>query len=1248
MKQFKKHAAAIVLGIVALICLLGAATACGVSVVRKEHELRFVVDGRTYDIVTAGDGLTFPDDPEKTGYTFDGWFTDENEWKNSVDENLKIDDNITVYAKFSIINYTITYKDEDGNVLPTDGFELPSSYNVESKRIRLNDYYKEGFAFRGWMDENDEEIRYIYPGMTGNLVLTAIFKAGSYFTITYIDQFNRPNENPTVFMSGDVIELEPLYKADYDFIRWTDGVNTIETLEDLSSDMVLYAEWAIRSGLENFNYTVDDDYLGVEGKPGYITIMSVIDNSLADVVIPDYVSMIKGGALKFCGGFIKSLTIPFLGSSYDESDISHLGYLFGDPSDTSNRSVPAGLESLTVKSGDIQSGSLKNCSNLKKITFGENVRSIGEAALAGCSSLEEIDLPFIGQKYDESKEYNQREVGGYVERADEAKFGYIFNKIPQTLKKVTIRKGFVYNDKDVSSSLGGLFSGGIEELDYTSENDTLYANLFVGAGGLKRITVRGDVKKIEGDLFRYKAETSEIILPETITEIGDGAFIKCPNLVRISIPNVTKIGANAFDGCVSLGEVVAGGKIVSIGDYAFRNCAKLGEIDVGDKLVSIGAGAFEKCEELYFFEIPASVTTIGDDAFKNCTGITEVVNLSSFSSVRGSDDLGGLCKYAWNVCTSADEPRKISKVDGFIIYDRQRPEEGDLLIKYKGTDKEVTIPDGIWIINNSAFYANENITKVIVPESVDQIGMEAFRNCVNLKTVVLSDYVHSFAEYAFAGCTSLDEINIPSTVSHLPMGVFEGCESLETITLPSSLWGIHENAFYGSGLKGEITLPSGLRTLNAGAFGGSKISKIEIPGGITTIEESVFENCSELTDVVLTAGLKIIGEGAFRSCGKLANINLPEGLEEIKAEAFRYCGSLATVDLPASLKVLAAGAFWVSAITSAVIPEEITAIEDNVFALCTALTDVTLHSNITRIGKDAFRRTSITKINIPESVADFGEQAFADCENLTSFVFPSGTHSIGKAVFSGSSKLNAVTFPYIGASPNDESGTLEYYFRDAFNGIPASLKSVGIRTGKIKRSMFETKVNGLWNITTLSLGSGVKEIENGSFEEFKGLKGLILPFAGRSAENVGGKENTLEYLFNILGYQRCETWKSLETLGVLSGEIPEDFYNTMGDQPTANPPVIKTLILGKEVTKISIKIYTERKGGSKILFCGTKDEYNKIKVEGDQTIQNLYFDDSKGIPRYFYSETNPFESGEVTSGNYWHFADGIATPEIWA
>ena len=95
MKQFKKHAAAIVLGIFALICLLGAATACGVSVVRKEHELRFVVDGRTYDIVTAGDGLTFPDDPEKTGYTFDGWFTDENEWKNPLGENVKITENIT-------------------------------------------------------------------------------------------------------------------------------------------------------------------------------------------------------------------------------------------------------------------------------------------------------------------------------------------------------------------------------------------------------------------------------------------------------------------------------------------------------------------------------------------------------------------------------------------------------------------------------------------------------------------------------------------------------------------------------------------------------------------------------------------------------------------------------------------------------------------------------------------------------------------------------------------------------------------------------------------------------------------------------------------------------------------------------------------------------------------------------------------------------------------------------------------------
>ncbi len=1245
MKQLGKYAAATALCIVLLICLLGAVAACGSSAVSKDYELRFVVDGRTYDIVKAGDGIVFPEVPEKAGYTFDGWFTDENEWKNPVGENAKINEDITAFAKFSIINYTITYKDEEGNVLSTDGLDLPSSYNVESGRIRLNDYYKEGFAFRGWLDEASDEIRYIYPGMTGNLVLTAVFKAGSFYNLTYVDRFNRPNENPTVYMDGDVIELQPLHKADYDFKGWSDGFNMIETLENIHGDMVLNAVWELRSGLENFNYTVDDDYLGVEGKPGYITIMSVVDNSLADVVIPDYVSMIKGGALRFCGGFIKSLTVPFLGSSYDESDFSHLGYLFGDPSDTTNKSVPAGLEELTVTGGDIQSGSLTNCSNLKKIIFGENVRSIGEAALKGCSSLEEIDLPFIGRKYDESKEYNQSEYGY---RAEEAKFGYIFGNIPQTLKKVTIRKGFVYNDKDVSSSLAGLYSNNIEELDYTSANDTLYAELFGGAGEMKRITVRGDVKKIDGDLFGYKAKASEIVLPDTITEIGDGAFKNCPNLVKISVPNVTKIGASAFDGCVSLGEVVTSGNVVSIGDYAFRNCAKLGELDSGDKLVSVGNGAFENCEALYRFEIPASVTTIGNGAFKNCTGIIEVINLSSLSSVKGSDDLGGLCKYAWDVLTSADEPKKISNVDGFIVYDRDIPNEGDLLIKYVGTAKEVTIPDGIRIIYKAAFYANDNITKVVMPESVDQIGTEAFRGCVNLKTVVLSDYLHSFSEYAFAGCASLDTIDIPSAMSNLPMGVFEGCESLENITLPSSIRGIYENAFYGSGLKGEIVLPSGLEELKAGAFGGSKISRIEIPGGVATISESAFENCSELTEVVLSAGMKIIEASAFRSCGKLANINLPEGLEEIRAEVFRYCESLASVDLPKSLKVLAAGAFWKSAITSAVIPSGVTAIEDNVFALCTALNEVTLHSKITRIGKDAFRRTGITKISIPESVADFGEQAFADCENLTSFVFPSGTQSIGKAVFSGSSKLNAVTFRYIGASADDESGTLEYYFRDPFNGIPASLKSVGIRTGKIKRSMFETKVNGLGNITMLSLGSGVTEIESGSFENFTGLKGLILPFAGRTAKTVGSTSDTLEYLFNIVGYQRCETWKSLETLGVLSGEIPEKFYNTRGETPVTNPPSVKTLILGKDVTAIKIKIYTEYIKGSKILFYGAKDEYNNFTVVGDQIIQNLYFDDSKGIPRYFYSETNPFESGEVTSGNYWHFADGIVTPETWA
>ena len=104
--------------------------------------------------------------------------------------------------------------------------------------------------------------------------------------------------------------------------------------------------------------------------------------------------------------------------------------------------MPASLENLTIKNGNVIDYALKDCANLKKIIFGENVTSIGKCAMENCNSLVEVTLPFIGQRYDESVEYNGTKSDG---RPDNSNLSYVFgNGLPKSLKKVTINcQGFL-------------------------------------------------------------------------------------------------------------------------------------------------------------------------------------------------------------------------------------------------------------------------------------------------------------------------------------------------------------------------------------------------------------------------------------------------------------------------------------------------------------------------------------------------------------------------------------------------------------------------------------------------------------------------------------------------------------------------------------------------------------------------------------------------------------------------------------
>ncbi|MDE6665153.1 MAG: leucine-rich repeat domain-containing protein, partial [Ruminococcus sp.] len=116
---------------------------------------------------------------------------------------------------------------------------------------------------------------------------------------------------------------------------------------------------------------------------------------------------------------------------------------------------------------------------------------------------------------------------------------------------------------------------------------------------------------------------TEIIIPDSVTTIGDGAFYNCYSLTEITIPDsVTTIEGSAFSGCGSLTEITLPDSITDLNSYLFMDCRSLKNVRLPENINSIGYQTFYNCERLTSVYIPENVEYIDDTAFENCYFLT--------------------------------------------------------------------------------------------------------------------------------------------------------------------------------------------------------------------------------------------------------------------------------------------------------------------------------------------------------------------------------------------------------------------------------------------------------------------------------------------------------------------------------------------------------------------------------------------------------------------------------------------------
>ena len=154
---------------------------------------------------------------------------------------------------------------------------------------------------------------------------------------------------------------------------------------------------------------------------------------------------------------------------------------------------------------------------------------------------------------------------------------------------------------------------------------TVINRAFSGCSSLTNIVIPSSVTSIGDNEFGFCSSLTNIVIPESVTSIGNEAFIDCTSLNEINIPSsVTSIGNNTFNGCSSLTNIVIPSSVTSIGDSTFSGCSSLTSIVIPSSVTSIGDMAFILCTSLTEINIPSSVTSIGDNTFNGCDKLVTI------------------------------------------------------------------------------------------------------------------------------------------------------------------------------------------------------------------------------------------------------------------------------------------------------------------------------------------------------------------------------------------------------------------------------------------------------------------------------------------------------------------------------------------------------------------------------------------------------------------------------------------------
>jgi len=352
------------------------------------------------------------------------------------------------------------------------------------------------------------------------------------------------------------------------------------------------------------------------------------------------------------------------------------------------------------------------------------------------------------------------------------------------------------------------------------------------------------------------------------------------------------------------------------------NKSSVTEFDIASNITAIDANTFDGCSNLTSIFIPDNVSSIGASAFGGCDNLT----IYCYADNKPSE---------WNSGWNSDRPVYWGSIGGYTA------QNGISYVVSKDESVSITVPKTI-------------SGKVVLPSAIELRDRQYT--------------IKSISNALFTNCVNLTSIEIPSSVTNIATTAFDGCAKLESIVVDTdnAKYASQDGILYNKAKTTFIYVPKAIK------------GAISIPNGITDINNSLFQDCGNITSVELADSVTRVGDNAFNNCSGLNSVKLPSNITDIGTKAFYGCDNITSATLP----TFALDYISKSKLQTVVINGGAT-IDERAFYDCANLTSIALNS-VSTIGSQAFYNcSSLTRVDMPSGVTSVGNNAFYGCSSLT-------------------------------------------------------------------------------------------------------------------------------------------------------------------------------------------------------------------------------------------------------------------------